>query len=95
MDSSRVLVDGHSPLIANHEVPRILCLQLIIDPACSIFFEAEPLDSDAMYTPPRSPLSLLAPPDFGLIVAQAVSFVLSAMAMAFTNRLMDESPVHK
>jgi Ca2+-transporting ATPase len=34
---------------------HILFLQLIIDPACSIVFEAEPLDSDAMTAPPRSP----------------------------------------
>ena len=33
---------------------HILFLQLIIDPACSIVFEAEPLDSDAMKVPPRS-----------------------------------------
>jgi Ca2+-transporting ATPase len=34
---------------------HILFLQLIIDPACSIVFEAEPLDNDAMKAPPRSP----------------------------------------
>ncbi len=28
-------------------------LQLIIDPACSVVFEAEPLEDDAMTTPPR------------------------------------------
>jgi Ca2+-transporting ATPase len=33
---------------------HILFLQLIIDPACSIVFEAEPLDRDAMTAPPRS-----------------------------------------
>jgi Ca2+-transporting ATPase len=33
---------------------HILILQLIIDPACSIVFEAEPLDADAMTVPPRS-----------------------------------------
>jgi len=33
---------------------HILFLQLIIDPACSIVFEAEPLDGDAMTVPPRS-----------------------------------------
>ena len=32
---------------------HILFLQLIIDPACSIVFEAEPLESDAMRLPPR------------------------------------------
>ena len=34
---------------------HILFLQLIIDPACSIVFEAEPLEADAMLTPPRRP----------------------------------------
>ena len=34
---------------------HILFLQLIIDPACSIVFEAEPLEADAMQNPPRRP----------------------------------------
>ena len=34
---------------------HILFLQLIIDPACTIVFEAEPLESDAMTVPPRRP----------------------------------------
>ena len=34
---------------------HILFLQLIIDPACSIVFEAEPLEADAMTKPPRRP----------------------------------------
>jgi Ca2+-transporting ATPase len=34
---------------------HILFLQLIIDPACSIVFEAEPLEPDAMRRPPRRP----------------------------------------
>jgi Ca2+-transporting ATPase len=34
---------------------HILFLQLIIDPACSIVFEAEPLEADAMTQPPRRP----------------------------------------
>ena len=32
---------------------HILFLQLIIDPACSVVFEAEPLEADAMRVPPR------------------------------------------
>lgn len=32
---------------------HILFLQLIIDPACSVVFEAEPLEPDAMQLPPR------------------------------------------
>ena len=34
---------------------HILFLQLIIDPACSVVFEAEPLEPDAMRAPPRRP----------------------------------------
>ena len=34
---------------------HILFLQLIIDPACSVVFEAEPLEPDAMTLPPRRP----------------------------------------
>ncbi|GAA4030434.1 cation-translocating P-type ATPase [Actimicrobium antarcticum] len=32
---------------------HILFLQLIIDPACSVVFEAQPLEADAMTVPPR------------------------------------------
>lgn len=34
---------------------HILFLQLVIDPACSIVFEAEPLEAGAMRAPPRRP----------------------------------------
>ena len=34
---------------------HILFLQLIIDPACSVVFEAEPPEEDAMQIPPRRP----------------------------------------
>ena len=34
---------------------HILFLQLIIDPVCSVVFEAEPLEPDAMKLPPRRP----------------------------------------
>jgi Ca2+-transporting ATPase len=34
---------------------HILFLQLIIDPACSVVFEAEPLEADAMKARPRHP----------------------------------------
>jgi len=34
---------------------HILFLQLIIDPACSVVFEAEPLEGDAMTARPRHP----------------------------------------
>ncbi|GGC64053.1 cation-translocating P-type ATPase [Undibacterium terreum] len=34
---------------------HILFLQLVIDPACSIVFEAEPIEADAMVSKPRRP----------------------------------------
>jgi P-type Ca2+ transporter type 2C len=34
---------------------HILFLELVIDPACSVVFEAEPEDADVMSRPPRSP----------------------------------------
>jgi Ca2+-transporting ATPase len=34
---------------------HIVFLELIIDPACSIVFEAEPAEADAMRRPPRDP----------------------------------------
>jgi Ca2+-transporting ATPase len=35
--------------------PHIVFLELIIDPACSLAFEAEPEEADAMRRPPRDP----------------------------------------
>ncbi len=34
---------------------HILFLQLLIDPACSVVFEAEPIEANAMQAPPRKP----------------------------------------
>ncbi len=61
----------HRPIVGLSAVPvlfgwpmvlmpvHILFLQLVIDPACSIFFEAEPLEAGAMRMPPRNPLARL------------------------------------
>ena len=50
-DRCRVLLGWPMVLMPVH----ILFLQLIIDPACSVVFEAEPLEADAMRVPPRRP----------------------------------------
>ncbi|BDT66674.1 calcium-transporting ATPase 1 [Comamonadaceae bacterium OS-1] len=59
------VVGVHVPIVGLSLVPvllgwpmllmpvHILFLQLIIDPACSVVFEAEPLEADAMAVPPR------------------------------------------
>lgn len=50
-----VLLGGPLALLPVH----ILFLELIIDPACSIVFEAEPEDADVMTRPPRLPTAAL------------------------------------
>jgi Ca2+-transporting ATPase len=61
------VVAAHVPIIGLSVLPvllgwpmllmpvHILFLQLIIDPACSVIFEAEPLEADAMKAAPRRP----------------------------------------
>ncbi|HEY3326857.1 MAG TPA: cation-translocating P-type ATPase [Novimethylophilus sp.] len=65
------LVGAHVPIVGISVLPvalgwpllllpvHILFLQLIIDPACSIVFEAEPDEADIMRRPPRSPAASL------------------------------------
>ena len=50
-----VLLNGPLVLLPLH----VLFLELIIDPTCSIAFEAEPEELDVMARPPRSPNELL------------------------------------
>jgi Ca2+-transporting ATPase len=61
------LIAAHVPIVGMSVTPvllgwplmllpvHILFLQLIIDPACSIVFEAEPAEENIMLRPPRSP----------------------------------------
>jgi P-type Ca2+ transporter type 2C len=61
---------------------HILFLQLIIDPACSIVFEAEPEEADAMRRPPRATDSSLFDRDtvaLGLLQGLGVLAVLLAV----------------
>jgi P-type Ca2+ transporter type 2C len=65
------IIGVHLPIIGMTLIPvalgwpllllpvHILFLQLIIDPACSIVFEAEPDEQDSMRRPPRSPSARL------------------------------------
>ncbi|HJQ85719.1 MAG TPA: HAD-IC family P-type ATPase [Candidatus Binatia bacterium] len=63
---------------------HIVLLELIIDPACSIAFEAEPEEADVMDRPPRSPASrLFERRAIALALVQGlVAFVLVALALA-------------
>jgi Ca2+-transporting ATPase len=73
---------------------HVVFLELIIDPACSIAFEAEPEEPDIMRRPPRDPARLLFGADVlgpslvgGLGVLAAV---LMVVATALSAGLADE-----
>jgi Ca2+-transporting ATPase len=72
---------------------HIAFLELIIDPACSMVFEGEPPEDDAMQRPPRDPKApLFAGRSLWLALLQGMGVlgvVLAATAWALTR--MDES----
>lgn len=73
---------------------HILFLELLIDPACSIAFEAEPEESDLMTRPPRSAQeSLFTPRLLGLSLLQGLAVlavVLAVFAVALGRGQGDE-----
>jgi len=73
-----VLLGGPIALMPVH----ILFLELVIDPACSVVFEAEPEDADVMSRPPRqSALPLFGGRLLGLGLLQGASGLLIVLAI--------------
>lgn len=73
-----VLLGGPIALMPVH----ILFLELVIDPACSVVFEAEPQDADVMSRPPRNPtLPLFGGRLLGLGLLQGASGLLIVLAI--------------
>lgn len=84
------VVAAHVPIIGLSLIPvmlgwpmllmpvHILFLQLIIDPACSVVFEAEPLEPDAMKAGPRSAHARLFD---GVVVGRGVWQGLGLLAL--------------
>jgi Ca2+-transporting ATPase len=71
----------HWPLILSPV--HIVFLELIIDPACSIAFEAEPAETDVMDRPPRDPTTpLFAARDMILSLLQG-GIILIAVLLVF------------
>ncbi|MGC9445076.1 MAG: cation-translocating P-type ATPase [Candidatus Methanospirareceae archaeon] len=61
---------------------HIVFLELIIDPACSIAFEAEPEEADVMKRPPRNPkASLFDRPTLSMIILQGASILALLLAI--------------
>ena len=73
-----VLLGGPIALMPVH----ILFLELIIDPSCSIVFEAEPEEADVMRRPPRNPAApLFGSRILGVGLLQGVSALLIVLAI--------------
>lgn len=61
---------------------HILFLELVIDPACSVVFEAEPDDDDVMSRPPRDPsLPMFGSRLIGLGALQGMSSLFVVLAI--------------
>lgn len=61
---------------------HVVFLELIIDPACSVVFEAEPEESDVMKRPPRNPKEpLFGMRTVGLSLLQGVSVLFIVLAV--------------
>jgi len=61
---------------------HVVFLELIIDPACSIAFEAEPEETDVMCRPPRDPNGpLFSRHALGLSLLQGLSILVIVMAV--------------
>jgi Ca2+-transporting ATPase len=62
--------------------PHVVFLELIIDPACSLAFEAEPDEEDVMVRPPRDPAEpLLSPRTIALSVLQGLGVLLVVLGV--------------
>jgi Ca2+-transporting ATPase len=61
---------------------QVVFLELIIDPACSIAFEAEPEEADVMNRPPRDPNApLFSRRTLGLSLLQGLSVLIVVLAV--------------
>jgi len=71
---------------------HVVFLELIIDPACSVVFEAEPAEPDVMARPPRNPAEpLFSVRAVGLSILQGLSVLAIALAVYLISRRAGES----
>lgn len=95
------VVAAHVPIVGLSVIPvlagwqmlimpvHVLFLQLIIDPACSLVFEAEPAEPDAMRVPPRAAAARLF--DWPLLwrgLWQGAGLLLALVALNLAGRAM-------
>jgi Ca2+-transporting ATPase len=73
---------------------HVVLLELIIDPACSIAFEAEPEEADVMDRPPRDPNApLFSRHGLGLSLLQGLSVLVIVMAVFTVSLYRGQSEV--
>jgi Ca2+-transporting ATPase len=66
---------------------HIVFLELIIDPTCSLIFEAEPTEADVMQRPPRNPNErLFSLPVVGVALLQGLSILLVCLVVFLLAR---------
>ncbi len=71
---------------------HILFLELIIDPSCSLIFEAEDAEADVMGRPPRSPNErLFSPTTIAVAITQGLSVLAMCLGVFLVARA-DHSP---
>jgi Ca2+-transporting ATPase len=71
---------------------HIVFLELIIDPSCSVVFEAEGAEPDAMSRPPRNPRErLFSLKSFGLSLLQGFSVLAIVLGVFIATRLLGHS----
>ena len=72
---------------------HIVFLEMIIDPACSVVFEAEPADPDNMRRPPRAPGRLFDRRTLLRCVAQGLCALAACLAVLFYSLHWRAQPV--
>lgn len=95
------LVAVHVPIVGLSVIPvffsdwplillpvHIMLLELIIDPSCSLIFEAEDAETNIMRRPPRPPnASLFSLRMIAIAVAQGLCVLAGCMAILITSKL--------
>jgi len=72
---------------------HIVLMELIIDPACSTVFEAEPEEADAMTRSPRAPReSIFDRRALGLSLLQGLSILIVSLGVFVACRRLDLTP---
>jgi Ca2+-transporting ATPase len=72
---------------------HVVLLELIIDPTCSLVFESEPAEADAMRQPPRpASETLFGPSHIGVAVLQGMGVLIGVLGLYWWSLTMAGTP---